>query len=104
MGIFLVKGGSADLLVSADQATSHGARFDRLGDPMLAESTVFFGAQDSEGTTSLFDIFDGKISRFLPSAMPESRVVYKGAASRHTIETTSVSINQRGRIAYLGSP
>jgi hypothetical protein len=104
MGIFLVKGGSADLLVSADQATGHGARFDRLGDPMLAQSTVFFGAQDSDGATSLFDIFDGKINQFLPGAMPESRVVYKGAASRHTIETTSVSINQRGRIAYLGSP
>ena len=104
MGIFLVKRGSAKLVVSADQATGHGARFDRLGDPMLSERTVFFGALDSDGASNLFDVFEGKINQFLPMETPASTVAYERGASRHTIETTSVSVNQRGRIAYLGSP
>jgi hypothetical protein len=104
MGIFLVKSGSAELVVSADQATDRGARFDRIGDPMLSEGTVFFGALNSDGAGILFNIFDGKINQLLPIETPASNIAYQGASSRHTIETTSVSINQRGQIAYLGSP
>jgi hypothetical protein len=104
MGIFLVKSGSAELVVSADRAADHGARFDRIGDPMLSEGMVFFGALNSDGAGILFDIFEGKINQLLPIEMPASNVAYRGPSSRHTIETTSVSINQRGQIAYLGSP
>jgi len=36
--------------------------------------------------------------------MPEREIADPGPASRHTIEVVSVSINQRGQMAYLGSP
>jgi len=104
MGIFLVKSGSAELVVSANQATDRGARFDRIGDPMLSEGTVFFGALNSDGAGILFDIFEGKINQIAPKRDACEQYRISGASSRHTIETTSVSINQRGQIAYLGSP
>jgi hypothetical protein len=104
MGIFLVQRGTAQLVVNADEMTYRGARFDRLGDPMFSEGAVFFGAYNSDGANSLFDIFQGKINQFLPIEMPESTVAYPVGANRHSIETTSVSINQRGQVAYLGSP
>lgn len=102
--IFLVERGTAKLVVNAERARYRGARFDRLGDPVFSEQTVFFGAFTTDGTTNLFDILEGKISQFEPSEMPESNLAYRAAGNRHTIETTSVSINQRGQIAYLGSP
>ncbi len=103
-GIFLVKRGTAELVVSADQATDRGAHLDRLGDPMLSERTVFFGALTTDGASSFFNIFDGKVNHLLPIEMPETNVTFPATANRHTIETTSVSINQHGQIAYLGSP
>jgi hypothetical protein len=103
-GIFLARHGSAELIVSADHATTRGARLDRLGDPMLSESTVFFGALTVDGDSSLFNIFGGKINKIVPIEMPETNVAFPVSANRHTIETTSVSINQHGEIAYLGSP
>ncbi len=103
-GIFLVKRGAAQLVVGADQMTDHGTRFDRLGDPMLSEGTVFFGALTADGATSLFNISAGKINQSLPIEMRASNVAFSASTNRHTIETTSVSINQRGQIAYLGSP
>ena len=103
-GIFLAKHGTAELIVSADQATHHGARLDRLGDPMLSEGTVFFGALTTDGDSSLFNIFEGKISKIVPIETPKTNVAFQAATNRHTIETTSVSINQRGQLAYLGSP
>ena len=103
-GIFLAKHGTAELIVSADQATHHGTRLDRLGDPMLSESAVFFGALTTDGDSSLFNIFRGKISKIVPIEKPETTVAFQTTTNRHTIETTSVSINQRGQIAYLGSP
>src|SRR6266481_5864241 len=103
-GIFLARHGTADLIVSADQATHRGTRLDRLGDPMLSESTVFFGALTADGDSSLFNIFAGKINKIVPIDMPEINVAFPVSANRHTIETTSVSINQHGEIAYLGSP
>ena len=103
-GIFLARHGTAELIVSADQATHHGARLDRLGDPMLSESTVFFGALTADGDSSLFNIFAGKINKIVPIETPATNVAFPVTANRHTIETTSVSINQHGEIAYLGSP
>ena len=103
-GIFLARHGTAELIVSADQATHRGTRLDRLGDPMLSESTVFFGALTADGDSSLFNIFAGKINKIVPIDMPETNVAFPVTANRHTIETTSVSINQHGEIAYLGSP
>ncbi len=73
-------------------------------DPMLSESTVFFGALTADGDSSLFNIFAGKINKIVPIDMPETNVAFPVSANRHTIETTSVSINQHGEIAYLGSP
>jgi len=103
-GIFLARHGTAELIVSADQATHRGTRLDRLGDPMLSESTVFFGALTADGDSSLFNIFAGKINKIVPIETPETNVAFPVTANRHTIETTSVSINQHGEIAYLGSP
>jgi hypothetical protein len=103
-GIFLARHGTAELIVSAEQATHRGTRLDRLGDPMLSESTVFFGALTADGDSSLFNIFAGKINKIVPIDMPETNVAFPVSANRHTIETTSVSINQHGEIAYLGSP
>src|ERR1700688_3635398 len=103
-GIFLARHGTAELIVSAAQATHRGTRLDRLGDPMLSESTVFFGALTADGDSSLFNIFEGKINKIVPLDKPETDVAFPATVNRHTIETTSVSINQRGQIAYLGSP
>jgi hypothetical protein len=103
-GIFLVKRGTAELLVSANQTTDRGTHFDRLGDPMLSRGAVFFGALTVDGATNLFNLSDGKINQSLPIEMPARDIAYPATTSRHTIETTSVSINQRGQIAYLGSP
>jgi len=71
---------------------------------MLSESTVFFGALTTDGDSSLFNIFEGKINKIVPIEKPETDVAFPVTVTRHTIETTSVSINQRGQIAYLGSP
>jgi hypothetical protein len=103
-GIFLARHGTAELVVSAAQSTHRGTRLDRLGDPMLSESTVFFGALTTDGDSSLFNIFEGKINKIVPIEKPETDVAFPVTVTRHTIETTSVSINQRGQIAYLGSP
>jgi hypothetical protein len=104
MGIFLVKRGTAELVVNANQATDRGTHFDRLGDPVFSEGTVFFGALTADGASSFFNIFEGKITEFIPTQMPEREIADPGPASRHTIEVVSVSINQRGQMAYLGSP
>jgi hypothetical protein len=104
MGIFMVKQGRAEPVVNADQATEHGARFDRLGDPVLAEGAVFFGALTADGATSFFNIFDGKITQFVPTEMPRRNIADRESVSRHTIEVVTMSVNQRGQIAYLGSP
>ena len=104
MGIFMVKRGTAEWVVNANHATDDGTRFDRLGDPVFTEGTVFFGALTADGATSFFNIFEGKITQFVPTEMPERDIADRGSANRHTIEVVSVSINQRGRIAYLGSP
>ena len=104
MGIFLLKRGTAELVVDANHATDNGTRFDRLGDPVFSQGTVFFGALTADGATSFFNIFEGKITQFVPTAMPERDIADLGSANRHTIEVVSVSINQRGQMAYLGSP
>jgi hypothetical protein len=104
MGIFLVKRGAAELVIDTNQATERGTRFDRLGDPVFSEDTVFFGALTAEGATSFFNIFEGKITEFVPPEMPKRDVADRASANRHTIEVVSVSINQRGQMAYLGSP
>ena len=104
MGIFMVKRGRAEWVVNADQATDDGQRFDRLGDPMLAESTVFFGALTADGAASFFNIFDGKITQFIPSETPKRNIADRESANRHTVEVVTMSINKRGQIAYLGSP
>lgn len=100
----MVKRGTAELVVNADHTTDDGTRFDRLGDPFFSEGTVFFGALTADGATSFFNIFEGKITQFVPTEMPERDIADRGSANRHTIEVVSVSINQRGQIAYLGSP
>jgi hypothetical protein len=104
MGIFLVKRGTAELVVNANHATDNGTRFDRLGDPMFIEATVFFGALTTEGAASFFNVLEGKITQLLPTEMPEHYIAVRGSATRHTIEVVSVSINRRSQIAYLGSP
>ncbi len=104
MGIFMIKRETAELVVNANQATDNGTRFDRLGDPVLTAGTVFFGALTADGATGFFDIFDGKIAHFVPSETPKRNIADRKSANRHTIEVVTVSINQRGQIAYLGSP
>lgn len=104
MGIFLVKRGTAESVVSADQTTDNGTHFDRLGDPVLTGSAIFFGALTSDGATSFFNIFNGKISQFGPIEAPKRNVVDGESARRHSIEVVTMSINQRGQLAYLGSP
>jgi hypothetical protein len=104
MGIFMVKRGRAEWVVNADRATDHGTRFDRLGDPMLAEGAVFFGALTADGATSFFNIFAGKVTQFVPIEMPKRNIADRESTNRHSIEVVTMSINQRGRIAYLGSP
>ena len=104
MGIFMVRRGTAEWVVNADHATDDGTRFDRLGDPVFSEGTVFFGALTADGATSFFNIFEGKITQFVPTAMPEREIADRGSANRHTIEVVTMSINQRGQMAYLGSP
>ena len=104
MGIFMVRRGTAEWVVNADHATDDGTRFDRLGDPVFSEGTVFFGALTVDGATSFFNIFEGKITQFVPTAMPERDIADRGSANRHTVEVVTMSINQRGQMAYLGSP
>jgi hypothetical protein len=104
MGIFMVRRGTAEWVVNADHATDDGTRFDRLGDPVFSEGTVFFGALTVDGATSFFNIFEGKIAQFVPTAMPGRDIADRGSANRHTIEVVTMSINQRGQMAYLGSP
>jgi hypothetical protein len=104
MGIFMVRRGTAEWVVNADHATDDGTRFDRLGDPVFSEGAVFFGALTADGATSFFNIFEGKITQFVPTAMPERDIADRGSANRHTIEVVTMSINQRGQMAYLGSP
>jgi len=104
MGIFMVKRGTAEFVVNANQETDRGTRFDRLGDPVFSEGTVFFGALTAGGAATFFDIFEGKITQVVPTAMPERDIADRGSANRHTIEVVTMSINQRGQIAYLGSP
>jgi hypothetical protein len=104
MGIFMVRRGTAEWVVNADHATDDGTRFDRLGDPVFSEGTVFFGALTVDGVTSFFNIFEGKITQFVPTAMPERDIADRGSANRHTVEVVTMSINQRGQMAYLGSP
>ena len=104
MGIFLLKRGTAEMVVSADHATDDGTRFDRLGDPKFIETTVFFGALTTDGGSAFFNIFEGKISQFVPMEMPQRNIADREFANRHTIEVVTVSINRHGRIAYLGSP
>jgi hypothetical protein len=104
MGIFMVKRGTAESVVNADSATDDGTRFDCLGDPLFSEGAVFFGALTADGATSFFNIFNRKITEFVPPVMPKHEIADRGSANRHTIEFVSVSINQRGQIAYLGSP
>jgi hypothetical protein len=104
MGIFLVERGSAEFVVNVDESTDHGVRFDRLSDPVLTKGSIFFGALTADGVASFFNVYEGKINRFVPIAVPESNLADRGDTNRHTIEVTSVSINQRGQIAYLGSP
>jgi len=102
MGIFLVERGTAELVVNADHATDDGTRFDRLGDPVFSEGTLFFGALTADGTSSFFNIFEGKITQFVPTEIPKRNIADRGF--QHTIEVVSVSINQHGQMAYLGSP
>jgi hypothetical protein len=104
MGIFLVKDGIAESVVNSNQPTDQGVRFDRLGDPVFSQDSVFFGALAADGTASFFSVFGGKIIQFGPPEMPARNVAEAGVAGRHSIEVVSVSINQRGQIAYLGSP
>ena len=104
MGIFMVKRGAAEFVVNADQTTDRGTRFDRLGDPVFTEGTVFFGALTADGVASFFNIFDGKITQLFPIEIPKRNIADGETANRHTIEIVTMSINQRGRIAYLGSP
>ena len=104
MGIFLVERGTAEFVVNVDEATDHGVRFDRLSDPVLTKGSIFFGALTADGVASFFNAYEGKINRFVPIEVPESNIADPGATNRHTIEVASVSINQRGQIAYLGSP
>jgi len=104
MGIFMVRRGTAEVVVNADHATDDGTRFERLGDPVFSEGTVFFGALTADGATSFFNIFEGKITQFVPTAMPERDIADRGSANRHTIEVVTMSINQHGQMAYLGSP
>ena len=104
MGIFMVRRGTAEWIVNADHATDDGTRFDRLGDPVFSEGAVFFGALTADGATSFFNIFEGKITQFVPTAMPERDIADRGSANRHTVEVVTMSINQRGQMAYLGSP
>ena len=100
----MVKRGAAEFVVNADQATDRGTRFDRLGDPVFTEGTVFFGALTADGATSFFNIFDGKITQLVPIEIPKRNIADRETANRHTIEIVTMSINQHGRIAYLGSP
>jgi hypothetical protein len=104
MGIFMVKRGAAEFVVNADQTTDRGTRFHRLGDPVFTEGTVFFGALTADGVASFFNIFDGKITQLVPNEIPKRNIADGETANRHTIEIVTMSINQRGRIAYLGSP
>ena len=104
MGIFLVQRGTAELVVNTDHTTDDGTRFDRLGDPVFREGTLFFGALTADGATSFFNIFNGKITEFVPTVMPKRDIADQGSANRHTIEVVSISINQHGQMAYLGSP
>jgi hypothetical protein len=104
MGIFLAKRGTAESVINANQATDRGTRFDRLGDPVFSEGTVFFGALTAEGGAAFFNIFKGKISQLVPTEMPERDIADSGSANRHTIEVVTGSINQHGQMAYLGSP
>ncbi|MFZ0679300.1 DUF7453 family protein [Candidatus Binatus sp.] len=104
MGIFMVKRGTAELVVNADHATDDGTRFDSLGDPVFSEGTVFFGALTADGATSFFNIFKGKITQFVPTEVPERDIADRVSANPHTIEVVTMSINQHGQMAYLGSP
>jgi hypothetical protein len=104
MGIFLVKRGTAELMVNADRVTDDGTRFDRLGDPVFTEDTVFFGALTADGAASFFHASDGKITEFARTETPKRNIADQEPANRHAIEIVTMSINQRGRLAYLGSP
>jgi hypothetical protein len=104
MGIFLVERGTAELVVNTDNAADDGTRFDRLGDPVSSAGTLFLGALTADGATSFFNVLNGKITELVPAVMPKREIADREFANRHTIEFVSVSINQRGQMAYLGSP
>jgi hypothetical protein len=104
MGIFLVERGTAELVVNTDNAADDGTRFDRLGDPVFSAGTLFLGALTADGATSFFNVLNGKITELVPAVMPKREIADREFPNRHTIEFVSVSINQRGQMAYLGSP
>jgi hypothetical protein len=64
----------------------------------------FFGALTVDGVTSFFNILNGRITELIPTVMPKPEIAERGFPNRHTIEFVSVSNNQRGQMAYLGSP
>jgi hypothetical protein len=70
----------------------------------LAPALFFLGALTADGATSFFNVLNGKITELVPAVMPKREIADREFPNRHTIEFVSVSINQRGQMAYLGSP
>jgi hypothetical protein len=104
-GIFLVRNGTATMVMRAHQESGYDGQFSYIGDPLLSDAgDVFFGATGADGMHRVFSVFGRNVSQVTPVEDPfEDRIVHSSMSRKHTVEGASMSINQRGQIAYLGS-
>ncbi len=72
---------------------------------MLTEpGHIIFGVRTSAGSTGLFDLVGGRLEELIPVEPSQEDILTLSYGGRHTIEVTSIAINQHGQAAYLGSP
>lgn len=92
-----------DLRISRGELTPIGTELESLGDPVLtASGAMFVGATDSDGHEKLYELDDNDM--FFEVGEPESlyRIAYT-PKHHHSIFTGTLSANQQGDFAYLGS-
>jgi hypothetical protein len=92
-----------DLRISRGQLTPIGTELESLGDPVLtASGAMFVGATDTDDHEKLYVLSPD--DAFYEVGEPESiyRIAW-GAPKHHSIFTGTLTVNQQGDFAYLGS-
>jgi hypothetical protein len=103
--IFRLERGRLNLRIERGQLTPLGTAIEALGDPVLTRSgAMFIGATDSQDHEKLF-VLDGDDALF---EVGSTSLLYRiamqnGGAEGHSIFTGTLTANQRGDFAYLGS-